>query len=559
MFKKILVMLVVAMFGFGELAAQEILEAGKLSGNFQMDAQLYNKDDIIEAPEVGEKILSNGFLNLNYTNNKISAGLRYENFANPMLGYDPRYKGSGIPYRFARYSGDVIDVTVGNYYEQFGSGMILRTYWDPALGYDNSLDGIRAKLRPTEGLEITTLIGKQRMYWSQAKGIVRGADMNISVNDLLGDILGDEYRLDLGASVVSKFQEDTDSKLVLPENVLAYSGRAALSGSDFSLDAEYSYKYNDPNATNDYNYNPGTGLLINAAYFPEGIGISVSFHRVDNMDFRSDRAKHEMDANINFLPTLTKQQSYRLATAYPFATQPNGEIGFQAEVNYLVPKKSMLGGKYGMNLTANFSQVNSINKTPDYIDPDNGRVYTYNTNFFELGEELYYREFNLEVQKKWGKKFKSTFTGIHSTYNKDVVQEEGHHIFGMVNSTILIADLTWKIARRKALRLELQHMWSKNDSTVLTPDNINGNWMYALAEFTIAPAWYISVWNEYNYGNEYEERQLHYPNASVAWIHHTTRVACTYGRQRGGIICVGGVCRPVPASNGFALSVSSSF
>ena len=50
-----------------------------------------------------------------------------------------------MPYRFARYTSDGLDVTVGNYYEQFGSGLVLRSYEDKGLGIDNSLDGVRLK------------------------------------------------------------------------------------------------------------------------------------------------------------------------------------------------------------------------------------------------------------------------------------------------------------------------------------------------------------------------------------------------------------------------------
>ena len=32
-----------------------------------------------------------------------------------------------------------------------------------------------------------------------------------------------------------------------------------------------------------------------------------------------------------------------------------------------------------------------------------------------------------------------------------------------------------------------------------------------------------------------------------------------FGRQRGGLICIGGVCRYVPESNGFNLNLSHSF
>ena len=38
-----------------------------------------------------------------------------------------------------------------------------------------------------------------------------------------------------------------------------------------------------------------------------------------------------------------------------------------------------------------------------------------------------------------------------------------------------------------------------------------------------------------------------------------TRLSANYGRQRGGLICVGGVCRYVPESNGYNLSLSYSF
>jgi hypothetical protein len=107
--------------------------------------------------------------------------------------------------------------------------------------------------------------------------------------------------------------------------------------------------------------------------------------------------------------------------------------------------------------------------------------------------------------------------------------------------------------------VELQHIWSKQDSTILVPDNTNGNWLYGLAEYSIAPTWFFSLFDEYNYGNHDADRKLHYLSASVVYLIGTTRVSFGYGRQRGGLLCVGGVCRPVPASNGFLLSISSSF
>jgi len=110
---------------------------GSIHGNFQIDAQYYQPDSLIGAPKVPEKFLSNAFGNLNYTNGNFSAGVRYEAYNNVRQGFDARYKGQGIVNRFARYRTDLLDITVGNIYEQFGSGLMLRTYYEPGLLYDN--------------------------------------------------------------------------------------------------------------------------------------------------------------------------------------------------------------------------------------------------------------------------------------------------------------------------------------------------------------------------------------------------------------------------------------
>jgi hypothetical protein len=84
----------------------------------------------------------------------------------------------------------------------------------------------------------------------------------------------------------------------------------------------------------------------------------------------------------------------------------------------------------------------------------------------------------------------------------------------------------------------------------------------ALIEYTISPHWYITVYDEYNYAEDEKyglDRSIHHLNGSVAYVHETTRVSLGYGRQRAGVLCVGGVCRVVPAATGFTLSITSSF
>ena len=161
------------------------LNAGEIHGNFQLDAQYYNPDSAIGALPVPEKFLMNSFTNLIYTNGNFSAGVRFESYLNTMLGFDPRYVGNGFPYRFASFSQDNFSITVGNYYEQFGSGLIFRSYEERGLGFDNAMDGVRVKYTLLKGIHLKGIVGKQRYYFNQGPGIVRGIDGEIALNELI--------------------------------------------------------------------------------------------------------------------------------------------------------------------------------------------------------------------------------------------------------------------------------------------------------------------------------------------------------------------------------------
>ena len=50
--------------------------------------------------------------------------------------------------------------------------------------FDNAMDGIRVKYKPTNGLYIKTFIGKSRTHFTYADGIFRGIDGELNINDL---------------------------------------------------------------------------------------------------------------------------------------------------------------------------------------------------------------------------------------------------------------------------------------------------------------------------------------------------------------------------------------
>ena len=87
----------------------------------------------------------------------------------------------------------------------------------------------------------------------------------------------------------------------------------------------------------------------------------------------------------------------------------------------------------------------------------------------------------------------------------------------------------------------------------------DGDWGMMLLEYTISPNWFFTVQDMYNLGNEIADDRLHYINLSAGYIKGANRFEIGYGKKREGIFCVGGVCKLVPSSNGFSLSISSSF
>ena len=524
---------------------------GEVHGSVQFDAQYYNPDSAIGAPPVPEDVLMNGYTQILYTKGKFSAGVRYEGYYNVLQGFDARYDGQGIPYKFVSFDNDFLNITVGNFYEQFGSGMIFRTYEERGLGWDNSLDGARVKAKILGGVYLKGVIGKQRFFFEHGEGLVRGFDGEISINETFKALAEKKTRISLGGSFVSKYQKDENTDLELPENVGAWAARFNILHGGFNLTGEYMEKGQDPQASNQIllsngdlrpNYNTGSSLLLTASYSRKGLGVVTSIKRTDNMNWRSDREATLFDLNMNFLPALTKQHTYLLAAGlYPYATQPNGEWAIQADVNFKIPKKTILGGKYGWNFTINYSRVHDLDTTIN----ENGTGYT--SSFLGIGK-MYFQDASIEVNKKINKKHKFTIKYMNLFF--DIATIQGHSGEPDVEAHIGILEMTHKVAKKHALRWELQGLLTQQDQ---------GHWAAALLEYTWSPHVFVAFVGQYNFGNSDPKRRIFYPTVQVGYIKDATRVTLQYGRQRAGIFCVGGVCRNVPASNGVALSISTSF
>jgi hypothetical protein len=528
---------------------------GTIQGDFNLSTQSYYEDPYINAEKVDEFMLMNAYSNIRYNKGNFTAGVRFESYLNILQGFDSNFNGNGIPYRFAQYNVNGLDITVGNFYEQFGNGLIFRSYEEKTLGIDNVMDGVRLKYSPLKGLSLKGFVATQRLFWEQGPGIIRGFDADLNLNEAISSLESSKTNAIIGGSFVSRFQDDNNPVFNLPENVAAYAIRSTVNRGKISFNSEYAYKYNDPAGGITYNnFAPGRALMTNLSYSQRGLGIMLEAHRVDNMDYRSKRGGTGKELTLNYIPAISKQHAYTLAAFYPFATQPLGELGFQGEINYTFKKKSKLGGKYGTQVAINYSRINGLNGGPSELTLNRDHTPMF---FSVINEELYFRDLNFDLKKKISKKVKVMLNYLDVIYNKDVI--EGKIIGKNVHARIGIAEVNYKIKPKHTLRSEFQYL-SVDKSEEFYKDQ--GDWVMGLVEYTFSPHWFFAFVDQYNGGYTSEGKTyeaVHYLNISCGYSKGTNRFELGYGKVREGIFCVGGVCRNVPSSNGFTLNITSSF
>lgn len=563
-----------------------------LSGSLQSDILFPEEDEAIGTGEFSEKVLTNTYLDLNLRSKYVNAGARLEYLDYPLPGFEKDFAGWGVPYFYVQGKYKNVELTVGDFYEQFGNGFIFRTYEERSLGIDNSLRGGRLVFQPFRGINVKMLGGKQRRYWEHNDSYIWGADAEFHIEQWSKKLEESNTYLTFGASYVGKQEDDEivegsqpKTRLNLPKVVNAMDFRAQLQKGNYNVMVDYAVKGCDPSSDNYYIYKPGNAFMISASYSKRGISALIQAKRSDNMSYRSLRTFSGVTTSsyINNLPVFAYQHTYSLATLYPYSTQTAGEWAFQGEFGYNFKRRTFLGGKYGTNVKINFSHIRSIYGTftdTGGLKGTDGKK----KDFFDLGDDLYYQDANISIDKKLSKSFKLNLMYIHQIYDPT---SNGHFNEKKVKSNIIIAEGKYQINKKLTLRAELQYLKANafelkentensgegngangnmengttngTENTKVDIDPLErsnqGDWLFGLIELSIAPSFMFSVSDMYNIG----ATDLHYYNISGVYTYKSHRLMLGYGRTRKGYTCAGGVCREVPASKGFTISYSYNF
>lgn len=501
---------------------------GSLTGSLESNSIYYMHDDGLDpstSANPDDRFGSNNYLKLDYTNGRFSAGIQLEGFFPALQGYDYATYGNGhkaiLGSKYASWQDDMYGFRVGDIFEQYGSGLIFRSYEDRALGFNNSLEGVHGRF-DWKGVHLSAMFGRPRLYLEYAESMIRGADLSLSLSEMTG---WNAASLSIEGSYVNRYEDLMSNDLFidrLTTNSLdLYSGRVNFDWNGLTAKFEYAGKSKDLTTQASQEMTEGSAILAELGYSYRRFSVLGTFRQLKDMNTMLSLNAAGNGNTLNYLPSLTRQYTYMLANLNPYQVNGDGEIGGQADIYYSL-RNRRTRSKY-WNFHVNFSTF-------------------YSDAAHTMGESrLLWRDINADVERQWNKKWKTSVLVSVQEWSPSHGMQEATYA-----SNIFVVDNTYKITPKMSVRLELQYLYSTD---------YEKDWMAGLLEFNMAPRWSITVSDMYNHGTSGK----HYYNASVSYTRKNTRIQLGYGRVRAGYICSGGVCRWTPAYTGANLTVTSSF
>lgn len=514
---------------------------GRLTGSFETNSIYYVRDNRTGAIVPDDEFGSNNYLKVDYYNGRFSAGVQAEGYLPALQGYPSGLSKFGLTNYYVAWTDESFSVTAGTFYDQFGSGLLFRAYEDRTLGMNNALTGARFTYNYKDIVGVKLIWGLPRFGMKFSDTQARGGDISFSISNLAG---WKNLSLSVEGSVLNRYEKisaDLKEEGAKPTST-GFSGRINFEHKGFIVRGEYidAGERHYPNGAYDGVNDPridliknGNAQLIELGYSGHGLGVNVTARRLEYMDMPIEYRNTATSNSMNYIPALTAQYSYLLTNLNPYIVQPStffgshvspGEIGGQVDIYYNVARRTKLGGKRGMKLGLNYSTYYSLLKDRS-----------------AKAGNLLWQSVNFTLEKQFTRKFKLNFLYSFQEYN------DSHGVNNITwKSHIFVADMLYKFTPTISARLELQYLLSRDDDK---------DWMAALVEVNFAPHWSIFASDMYNHGST----GVHYYNAGVSYTKARTRVQLSYGRNRAGVVCSGGVCRNIPAYTGANLMITTSF
>jgi hypothetical protein len=531
----------------GYLNAQDeaVDHAGIFNAYLTTQAGLFIRDSSIGAsgtPQYDHQLFgSETWLDTRYSNWGFDFGLRFDLFNNSnLINPQASFSKQGIGRWFIKKEFSKFGFEAGYIYDQIGSGVIYRAFEQRNLGIDNALYGLKLNYQWNENWHIKAFSGKQKKQFDTYESVIKGISLDgyLQSNDTtswswapgigMSNRTLDDASMANVLSTLSTYQKEDQ---FLPKyNNYAFTLYHQIRIKEIGIYLETALKskdvMTDPNglrksSTGNTILGPkfinktGSVLYGSLNYSKKLWGFSIEGKRTEYFGYKTQPQEAGINGQINFIPPMARQNSYRLLSFYQPATQELSELAGQAEIRISVQQD--------WDLTLHYSTINTLSK------------------------EKLYREYLLESNVHRDEKY-TLIAGLQlREYNQQIY--EGKPSVPIIKTVTPYIDFTKRLDEVRSFRIDAEYMSSGQDQ---------GSWTNVLLEYSIAPRWIFTLSDMYNI------RPVHGPShnyytGGVVYTKESSRVSLAFVRQRAGIVCSGGICRYEPAFNGIKFNLESRF
>lgn len=452
--------------------------------------------------------------NLDYSKGIFAAGLRLEVFQpndpDPSIHRGKLYYAD-IAYKYLSVDVSNLDygvkLTVGNYYQLFGRGMVLKSYEDRNIRVDNNLIGLKINAF-YEDLFLTALSGTAANSQNIREDVIHAVDIYYSGLSFLKP--GFSYAVNI-----------PQNQNVGKTSITSFRIEPSIWNFDFYFEFGAKQNQNIKNQfLNEDELIIGKGFYAGSSFYIGSASISAEYKIYDNFAFTSS----DQTISYNTPPALRKEYTYLLLNRHPSALNANNEQGFQVEINYVLDDET--------NFQANYGITNSLGKNS----------YYQRINRLNIPSQLQFKEFFFQANRIWNGNFNSTFS---FGYNEEV-SSLTKNITPIIENKIYFDDIN-------TIKVIFEHQHTTNTST---QEKYFSNVL--AIEYLRSPSFNVMLLTEMQTKEKDSGKLVRKFWSFIQFgykIFTNTDLSLLIGSRQAGNICIGGVCRFEPEFKGVELKM----
>jgi hypothetical protein len=484
----------------------------------------------------------------------LSVGLRYEMD-------DPSEVGrsfQGLRRRWIAYKKDGLEMQAGNVTALYGRGLSMNAFESRPINFDSWLDGVYGSYEHSwkemkefePSLRIQGIAGKLDFFDVDTTK----PEMNVSARSVNVEYGLFQKKVVLGGSFVQAFTSVTESgnKTTSREVDQPELSLNIISG---EFEGFFQYAVEREVLTSIRNRPDSARMMGNAmygslSYANTFLGLTFEYKNYKYFVHPTgvDNETYFGKLPISNPPEVYKEFTYTSITRTTHAVNFNDELGMELEANITaIPNVTItLNGAMSSrhNAYKTLTDKNGIQIAVDStaLLPKMGDLAFF--PFWEAYGEVEYDLGELNYIKGF---FHRRSDVIGYTPSQPGLSDQR-------SSTTVGAKLQYETTKSQSMLVIFEHQWM-HDAASLSPDKDFLNELLTL-QYSFNPT--ITFGGLYDFTTEHDVPRHIWPQAFVSFrIGESHTVLASYGAERGGLNCTGGICRLVPAFNGLRVTLTS--